>query len=100
LVVAACSWIKIPNHFNNTQCPCYYPLSKCQTSLKKPKKKGIKKDTKEKIACKLVAAEASTLCITLNFVVLPILNNCSKRKVLQSEKLLVEHANDKLQMHG
>jgi len=67
--------------------------------LKTKRKKGIKKDTKEKIACKLVAAEASTLCITLNFVVLPILNNCSERKVLQSEKLLVEHANDKLQMH-
>jgi hypothetical protein len=22
------SQIKIPNHLNNTQCPCYYPLSK------------------------------------------------------------------------
>jgi hypothetical protein len=63
-------------------------------------KKGIKKYTKEKIACKLVAAQASTFCIVLNFVVLSILNNCSERKVLQSEKLLVEHANDKLQMHG
>jgi hypothetical protein len=79
------------------------PITVCYPNvkqvLKTKKKKGIKKDTKERIACKLVAAEASTLCITLNFVVLPILNNCSKRKVLQSEKLLVEHANDKLQMH-
>jgi hypothetical protein len=36
----------------------------------------------------------------LNFVVFPIWNNCSKRKVLQNEKLLTEHVNDKLQMHG
>jgi hypothetical protein len=58
------------------------------------------KDTKEKTTCKLVVAQASTFCTILNFVVLPILNSCSKRKVLQSEELLAEHVNDKLQMHG
>jgi len=58
------------------------------------------KDTKEKIACKLVVVQVSTLCIVLNFVVLPILNNYSKRNILQNEKLIVEHVNDKLQMHG
>jgi hypothetical protein len=58
------------------------------------------KDTKEKRACKLVVVQVSTFCIVLNFAVLPILNNYSKRNVLQNEKLLVEHVNDKLQMHG
>jgi len=57
-------------------------------------------DTKEKRTCKLVATQASTLCTISNFVVLPILNNCSKRKILQSEEFLAEHVNDKLQMHG
>jgi hypothetical protein len=75
--------------------------SKCQTNLKiKKKKKGIMKDTKEKIAYKLVVAQVSTFCIVLNFVVFPILNNYSKRNILQSEKLLAEHANDKFQMDG
>jgi hypothetical protein len=57
------------------------------------------KDTKEKTTCKLVVAQASTFCTISNFVVLPILNNYSKRKVLQNEELLVEHVNYKLQMH-
>jgi hypothetical protein len=55
---------------------------------------------KEKTSCKLVVAQVSTFCIVVNFVVFPILNNYSKRNVLHSEKLLAEHANDKLQMHG
>ncbi len=58
------------------------------------------KDRKEKTAHKLVVVQVSTFCIVLNYVVFPILNNYSKRNVLQSEKLLAEHANDKLQMHG
>jgi hypothetical protein len=97
------SQIKIPNHFNNTQCPCYYPLSKnpnAKQILGIKKKISITKDTKEKIACKLLVAQVSTFCIILNYVVFPILNNYSKRNILQSEKLIAEHTNDKLQMHG
>jgi hypothetical protein len=56
---------------------------------------GINKDTKEKIACKLIATQASTFYTIPNFVILPILNNYSKRKVLQSEALLAKHVNDK-----
>jgi hypothetical protein len=70
-------------------------LSIIQTSLRNEKEIGTREDTKEKSACKLVAVQASTFCTILNFV-LPILNNCSKRKVLQSEELLAEHVNDKL----
>jgi hypothetical protein len=70
--------------------------SKCQTSLGNEKEISTRKDTKEKTACKLVAVQASTFCTIPNFVVLPILNNCSKRKFLQSEELLAEHVNDKL----
>jgi hypothetical protein len=97
------SQIKIPNGFNNTQCPCYYPLSKNPNAkqISRIKKKiSIMKDRKEKTAHKLVVVQVSTFCIVLNYVVFPILNNYSKRNVLQSEKLLAEHANDKLQMHG
>jgi hypothetical protein len=71
-------------------------LSIIQTSLRNEKEIGTREDTKEKSACKLVAVQASTFCTILNFVVLPILNICSKRKVLQSEELLAEHVNDKL----
>jgi hypothetical protein len=69
--------------------------SKCQTSLKNKKEIGIRKDTKEKTTCKLVVAQASTFYIVSNFAILPILNSYSKRKVL-----MIEHMNDKFQMHG
>jgi hypothetical protein len=44
----------------------------------------------------LIATQASTFCIEPNFVVVQILNNYSKKKVLQSEELLVEHG----KLHG
>jgi hypothetical protein len=73
----------------------HYPKIQMPNKFQKKKKKGIIKDTKEKTTCKLVTTQASTFWIVSNYVVLLILNNYSKRKVLQSEKLLVEHVNDK-----
>ncbi len=71
--------------------------SKCQTSLRNEKEIGTRKDTKGK-NCLQVSSSSSLnfLHYITNFVVLPILNNCSKRKVLQSEELPAEHVNDKL----
>ncbi len=84
------SQIKIPNHFSNTQCPCYYPLSKnpnAKQILGIKKKISITKDTKEKIACKLVVAQVSTFCIILNYVVFPILNTTPKGTFYKVENL-------------
>ncbi len=69
--------------------------SKCQTSFKNKKEIGIRKNTKEKTTCKLVTTQVLTFWIVSNYVVLLVLNNYSKKKVLQSEELLVEHVNDK-----
>jgi hypothetical protein len=76
----AASQIKIPNHLNNTQCPCYYPLSKNLNV-----KQVLGRIQKKKITCKLIANQASTFCTKLDFVLVQILNNYSKTKVLQSE---------------
>ncbi len=81
----------------NAPIAIHYPKIHMSNKSHKFKKKiSIKKHTQEKTTCKLVEAQASTFCIILNSIVFPILNNCSKRKVLQSEELMTKHANDKL----
>jgi hypothetical protein len=103
--IAGCCYVHAKSRFqiilttHNALITIHY--SKIQMSKKNRNKRDrYYKDTKEKTTCKLVVAQASTFCTISNFVVLPMLNNCSKRKVLQSEELLARHVNDKLQMHG
>ncbi len=44
--------------------------------------------------------QALIFCTISHSTMLLVLNCCTKRKGLQNEELLVEHANHKLQTHG
>jgi hypothetical protein len=44
--------------------------------------------------------QALIFCTIPHSTIVIVLNCCTKRKGLQNEELLVEHANHKFQMHG
>lgn len=97
------TWTSHPKHINNTH------TSKFQTNFRKQEDIRGGGGNYNLEVVNLAMNSFSTMRFlpqTLTFYAIPssnillILNYYSKKKVMQNEKLIIEHVNDKLQMYG